>query len=63
MELGKLFYSKQESAELLNISPHTVSRDVRLGKIAAKRYGRRVLIPREEILRIAKEGMQPAHVR
>jgi excisionase family DNA binding protein len=42
---------------MLSVSVHTVARDVRLGRINALRYGRRVLIPREEILRIASEGM------
>lgn len=61
MELGKLLYSKEEAATIIGLSKHTISRDVLLGRIAAKRYGRRVLIPRDEILRIAAEGMKPAH--
>jgi excisionase family DNA binding protein len=59
MTLEKLLYSKFEAAEICGISPHTVTRDIRLGRIAAKRYGRRVLIPRDELLRIAAEGMKP----
>jgi excisionase family DNA binding protein len=46
-------YSVEEAAELLSLSRHTLARDARLGKIAARRYGRRVLIPRDEILRLA----------
>ncbi|MGH9771041.1 MAG: helix-turn-helix domain-containing protein [Candidatus Acidiferrales bacterium] len=61
MELSKLLYPKEEAASILGISRHTISRDVILGRIAAKRYGRRVLIPRDEILRIASEGMQTTH--
>lgn len=59
MKLEKLLYSKEETAEIIGLSKHTVSRDVLLGRIAAKRYGRRVLIPRDEILRIASEGLRP----
>jgi excisionase family DNA binding protein len=60
MELTKLFYSKRESAELLSVSEHVIAKDVQRGNIAAKHYGRRVLIPREELLRIAREGMRSA---
>ncbi len=55
---GRLLYSREETAEILSLSVHTVARDVRLGRIQARKYGRRVLIPREEVLRIASEGMQ-----
>jgi excisionase family DNA binding protein len=60
MKLDKLLYSKEETAEIIGLSKHTIARDVHLGRIAVRRYGRRVLIPREEILRIATEGMGPA---
>lgn len=58
MELAKLNYSKQEAAFLTGLSVHTISRDCRLKKIQCNHYGRRVLIPREEVLRIAK-GTEP----
>jgi hypothetical protein len=45
MQLEKLSYSKQETAYLLNLSVHTITRDVRLGRIQVRHYGRRVLIP------------------
>jgi len=53
MRLTRLMYSIEETAELLSLSKHTLARDARLGKIAARRYGRRVLIPAAEILRLA----------
>jgi excisionase family DNA binding protein len=59
MRSEKVFYSKQEFAELIGISVHTVTRDVRLGRIDARRYGRRLLIPAAELTRIASEGMKP----
>ncbi len=62
LNLDKLLYGKREAASLLNLSEHTVARDVRLGRINVRHYGRRVLIPREEILRIANEGMRPEGV-
>jgi excisionase family DNA binding protein len=58
MKLDKLLYSKDEAAEIIGLSVHTITRDVRLKRIQALHYGRRVLIPREEILRIATEGMK-----
>lgn len=60
VQLEKLNYSNAEAAFLLGLSIHTITRDVRKGVIRARRYGRRILIPREEVLRIAAEGMQPA---
>lgn len=54
--LPRLLYSKREAAQMLGISPNTVTRDIGLGTIAARHYGRRVLIPREEIERIALTG-------
>jgi excisionase family DNA binding protein len=60
---GRLLYSREETAEILSLSVHTINRDVRLGRIQSRRYGRRVLIPREEILRIAAQGMRSEPVR
>ena len=59
MQLSKLLYSKEEVADLIGISRHTISRDILRGVIASRRYGRRRLVPAEEVLRIAAEGMQP----
>jgi len=58
LQLDKLQYSIESTAELLDVSKYTVKRDVKLGRIKSTRYFRRVLIPREEILRIASEGMR-----
>jgi excisionase family DNA binding protein len=58
--LDRLQYPIEEGAALLGVSKHTLIRDIRLGRVKTSRYGKRVLIPREEILRIAAEGMQPA---
>jgi excisionase family DNA binding protein len=55
----RLFYGKGEFAAIFNLSVHTVTAYTRNGKIKAKKCGRRVLIPREEIQRFAAEGMQP----
>lgn len=56
----RLLYSREETAEILSLSVHTITRDVKRGRIEARRYGRRVLIPRSEILRIADQGMKRA---
>jgi excisionase family DNA binding protein len=62
MKLDKLCYSIEETAEILALSKFTIARDCRAGIIRANRYGRRVLIPRDEILRIATSGLQLAQV-
>jgi excisionase family DNA binding protein len=54
----RLFYSQEEFATLFSLSVHTVIRDVRLKRIDSRRYGRRVLIPRSEVVRIANEGLK-----
>jgi excisionase family DNA binding protein len=56
---NRLQYPIDEGAALLGVSKYTLIRDIRLGRIKIMRYGKRVLIPREELLRIAAEGMQP----
>jgi len=58
--MEKLLYSKKEAEELTGISQHTFTRDILAGRIKHVQYGRRVLIPREELLRIAKEGFPKA---
>jgi excisionase family DNA binding protein len=58
-QLNKLLYSKEEAADLIGVSKHTISRDILRGVIASRQYGRRRLVPAEEILRIATEGMAP----
>jgi excisionase family DNA binding protein len=55
----RLQYPIEESAALLGISKHTLIRDIRRGVVKTTRYGKRVPIPKDELLRIAAEGMQP----
>jgi len=57
---ARLQYPIEEGAELLGISKHTLIRDIRRGMVKTSRYGKRVLIPRDEILRLAAEGMPEA---
>jgi excisionase family DNA binding protein len=54
----RLFFSQEEVASLFGLSVHTVIRDVRLKKIESRRYGRRILIPKTEVLRIYAEGLK-----
>jgi excisionase family DNA binding protein len=53
----RLQYSIEEAAALLGISKHTVIRDINRGRIQVQRYGKRVLVPHGELIRIATEGM------
>lgn len=52
----RLQYPIEEGATLLGISKHTLIRDIRLGRIMTTRYGKRRLIPRDELLRLARDG-------
>lgn len=63
MKLDKLLYSKEETAEIIGLSKHTISRDIARGLIQVRHYGRRVLVPRSEIERIAEHGMPVSEAR
>lgn len=54
----RLQYPIEEAAALLGISRHTLMRDIRLGRVKTSRYGKRLLIPHAELLRIAAQGME-----
>ena len=45
-----------EAARLLGISPHTIRAYIREGKIRHVRFGRRVLVPMSEVVRLSQEG-------
>lgn len=49
--------SIEESARNLSLSPWTVRAHVKRGEIVVVRCGRRVLISRAEVTRIAREGL------
>lgn len=49
--------SIEESARNLSVSPWTLRAHVKRGEIAIVRCGRRVLISRAEVTRIAREGL------
>ncbi|MGA7239697.1 MAG: helix-turn-helix domain-containing protein [Bryobacteraceae bacterium] len=56
----RLQYPIEEGAVLLGISKHTLIRDIRRGMVKTTRYGKRVLIPHDELMRIATDGMKVA---
>jgi excisionase family DNA binding protein len=53
----RLQYPIDEGAALLGISKHTLIRDIRRGLVKTTRYGKKVLIPRDELFRLAGEGI------
>jgi hypothetical protein len=55
----QLQYTLAETAAILGISVGMLKRDVRLGKISVKHWGRRILVSRDELLRIAALEHQP----
>ncbi len=54
----RLQYPIEEGAALLGISKYTLIRDIRRGLVKTTRYGKRVLIPKDELFRLAAEGLQ-----
>ena len=50
---ARLAYPLAEAAFLLGVSVATLRRDARCGVIRTIRYGRRVLLPAEELRRLA----------
>lgn len=51
--LNKLLYGRREAAKLLSVSTGHISNGIRAGNIRAVRLGRRHLIPRSELQRLA----------
>tara|TARA_B100000949_G_scaffold137989_1_gene121405 strand:- start:66 stop:284 length:219 start_codon:yes stop_codon:yes gene_type:complete len=54
-----LVVSIKEAARLLSISRFTVRLYALQGLIKSVRLGKRIVIPVEEVRRVAKEGVQP----
>jgi excisionase family DNA binding protein len=55
--------NRQETAELLGVDARTVTEGIRQGNIPAIHIGRRVVIPREALLKMLTEwhGKPPSH--
>jgi excisionase family DNA binding protein len=47
--LGRILVSREDAAQTLGLSLRTIDRAIERGDLAAKRYGRRVLVPAAEI--------------
>ncbi len=54
------FFTIDEAAAELHVSPHTVRMWRRDRRITYVKVGFRVMIPREEVERIIREGLHPA---
>jgi excisionase family DNA binding protein len=55
--MDKLMLSKAEAGRILGLSPSTIDRMISGGRIAIRRFGRRVLISRSEIEKLANPSM------
>ena len=56
--LEKFFYSRNEAASSLALSVRSIDYLISDGKLRTRRMGRRVLIPSEDVKRLAAEIMQ-----
>lgn len=54
MPQAAVVLSKAKFAQQLEVSPDSVDRAIKRGEIKVIRFGRRVLIPREELARILR---------
>jgi excisionase family DNA binding protein len=52
-------FTRKEVAELFSCDPRTITEGIRAGSIPAIRIGRRVVIPREPLLRMLTSGNEP----
>ncbi len=52
--MDKLMLSKSETGRILGLSQSTIDRMISSGRIAIRRFGKRVLICRSEIERLTK---------
>lgn len=52
--IEKLLYTKREAAQLLSISVRSLDYLISTGQLAARRIGRRVLIPRDALEQFAQ---------
>jgi len=52
----------REAARLTSLSVFTIRRYIQRGMLGATRVGRRVIVPREALERLIREGSTSAHV-
>jgi excisionase family DNA binding protein len=50
----KLFVGRERAAELIDVSTRTIDDAIRAGELEAHRLGRRVLIPRDALIRFVQ---------
>lgn len=58
--LQRVTYSRRETAESIGVSVDSVIRAEKRGELRTVRVGGRVLVPAEELERIAKVGLAPS---
>jgi len=61
--IEKFFYSRNEAASSLAVSVRSIDYLISDGKLRTRRMGRRVLIPSEDVKRLAAEIMRSDLVR
>lgn len=54
--MDKLFVTRTEAASLLNLSTRSIDYLVAEGRLHSRKFGKRRLIPREAVERLAKHG-------
>jgi excisionase family DNA binding protein len=56
----KQFYSIRETAEFLGVSDRTVKREIKAGRLAIRKVGRRTILDRDDLERFLEAGGRSA---
>lgn len=54
--MDKLLLTRNEAAVALSLSTRSIDYLVSIGKLASRKFGKRRLIPRDAVERLAKQG-------
>lgn len=57
-DCSKLLFNRKEAAQLLSLSVRSLDYALANGELRAKRFGRKVLIPRTALIRFAGQDHQ-----
>ena len=58
VSLEKFFYGRKEAAQSLGVSVRSIDYLISAGKLRTRRFNRRVLIPTEDLTKVAAEIMR-----
>lgn len=54
----RVVYNRQQAADFFGVSVRTIDQWTKLGKLRCQKFGRNVRYLRDELLRVANEGIE-----